>query len=194
MDVSVILHDQIRAKWEKFIWCFRVLEEIWIHKSYTKCVCVRRIVGKSPRGLKLNVLFPSVWKPWEQFYRQIKQNELNCLCKCMLAVLMRGKSWGKLITADHPWQTIRKRKSDLPQLDNHNHHCLCIQHRLGLSLQSLVISAVINSWRWASYCKISQNISQKVLYLTKTAKYNKKRPFIFGNYGIRFSKEHYRFQ
>ncbi len=26
---------------------FRVLEEIWIHKSYTKCVCVRRIVGKS---------------------------------------------------------------------------------------------------------------------------------------------------
>lgn len=93
-----------------------------------------------PLGLKLNVLFPSVWKPWEQFYRQIKQSELNCLYKCMLAVLMRGKSWGKLITADHPWQTIHKRESDLTPLDNHNHHCLCFQHRLGLSLQSLLYS------------------------------------------------------
>lgn len=93
-----------------------------------------------PRGLKLNVLFPSVWKPWEQFYRQIKQSELNCLYKCMLAVLMRLKSWGKLITADHPWQTIHKRESDLTPLDNHNHHCLCFQHRLGLSLQSLLYS------------------------------------------------------
>ncbi len=146
-------------------------------------VCVELWVNRTrrelrPRGLKLNVLFPSVWKPWEQFYRQIKRSELNCLYKCMLAVLMRGKSWGKLITADHPWQTIHKRESDLTPLDNHNHHCLCIQHRLWFSLQSLLNSCN----KFMAMSIISQNISQKVLYLTKPAKYNKKRPFIFGTW------------
>jgi len=110
------------------------------------CVCVELWVNRirrelRPCGLKLNVLFSSVWKPWEQFYRQIKQNECqNCLQMHASRLNIRGKSGGKLITADHPWQTFR-RKCDLTWLNNHNHHGLCIliQQRLGLSLLSVVI-------------------------------------------------------
>lgn len=137
-----------------------VCVELWVNR-------MRRELR--PHGLKRNVLFPSVRKPWEQFYKQIKQNELNCLCKCMLAVLMRGKSWGKLITADHPRQTFSKRKSDLAQLDNHIHHCLCIviQQRLGLQAKSKYFpkSTLSNQTCWI-WLKKSMDIWKLWEYIT----------------------------
>lgn len=40
-DVGIILRDQIRSKWEKFIWHFGVLKELRLYKLYSVCVCVR---------------------------------------------------------------------------------------------------------------------------------------------------------
>lgn len=39
-DVGIILRDQIRSKWEKFIWHFRVLKELRLYKLYSVCLCV----------------------------------------------------------------------------------------------------------------------------------------------------------
>lgn len=43
-DVGIILRDQIRSKWEKFIWHFGVLKELRLYKLYSVCVCVRQRV------------------------------------------------------------------------------------------------------------------------------------------------------
>lgn len=40
-DVGIILRDQIRSKWEKFIWHFGVLKELRLYKLYSVCLCVR---------------------------------------------------------------------------------------------------------------------------------------------------------
>lgn len=42
-DVGIILRDQIRSKWEKFIWHFGVLKELSFI-NYTVCVCTRGCV------------------------------------------------------------------------------------------------------------------------------------------------------
>lgn len=39
-DVGIILRDQIRSKWEKFIWHFGVLKELRLYKLYSVCLCV----------------------------------------------------------------------------------------------------------------------------------------------------------
>lgn len=39
-DVGIILRDQIRRKWEKFIWHFGVLKELRLYKLYSVCLCV----------------------------------------------------------------------------------------------------------------------------------------------------------
>lgn len=43
-DVGIILRDQIRSKWEKFIWHFGVLKELRLYKLYSVCLCVRQRV------------------------------------------------------------------------------------------------------------------------------------------------------
>lgn len=39
-DVGIILRDQIRSKWEKFIWHFGVLKELRLYKLDSVCLCV----------------------------------------------------------------------------------------------------------------------------------------------------------
>lgn len=38
-DVGIISRDQIRSKWEKFIWHFGALKELRLYKLYSVCVC-----------------------------------------------------------------------------------------------------------------------------------------------------------